>query len=94
MAAQACIQNLVWRQFGECDDTLLPTFGVNMLLARPVTPLAARVLNRSVGTYIRLTVGIPKELKCDIRVACAAGITTQVLWMATCSALRSRLAGN
>ena len=75
MTPETGIEDLIRRQIGECDDSLLSTFRVDVFLTRSVTTLAPGILYWNTGGDIRLVVWISKELECDIRVtspACAA----------------------
>ena len=75
MTPETGIEDLIRRQIGECDDSLLSTFRVDVFLTRSVTTLAPGILHWNTGGDIRLVVWISKELECDIRVtspACGA----------------------
>jgi hypothetical protein len=90
VATETGIQDLIRRQIGECDDSLLAAFCIDMLLARSMAAFATGVLDRSIGGYVGLVVRVPKELQGDVRVTGPASGTPRVRWIG--SPLRRRLA--
>src|SRR4051794_40842629 len=90
MAAKAIVESLLWTEFGEGDDCGLAAACFEMRLSRSMAAFATVILRRAISCRDTFKVRIFIEIQPDIRVTCAADVSTDVTRLRRLRCCRSR----